>query len=46
MMKYLFTIINFFYENWLENEEEKNENIEYIFPIENLETIETIKKSK
>ena len=24
---------NFFYENWLENEEKKNENIEYIFPI-------------
>ena len=37
---------NFFYENWLESEEEKNENIEYIFPIENLETIETIKKVK
>ena len=37
---------NFFYENWLESEEEKNENIEYIFPIENLETIETIKKSQ
>ena len=35
---------NFFYENWLEgNENKKIENIEYIFPIEDLETIETIK---
>ncbi len=39
---------NFFYKNWLENKEEekKNKNIEYIFPIENLETIETIKKNQ
>ena len=35
---------NFFYDKWLDNEEEKSGNIEYIFPIENLETIETIKK--
>ncbi len=38
---------NFFYENWLENtEKKKNTNIEYIFPLENLETIETIKKNQ
>ena len=38
---------NFFYENWLKNDDKKkNEYIEYIFPIENLETIETIKKIK
>ena len=37
---------NFFYDKWLNNEEEKSGNIEYIFPIENLETIETIKKIK
>ena len=37
---------NFFYENWLDNKEKKSENFEYIFPIENLETIETIKKNK
>ena len=38
---------NFFYENWLISEKEnKNKNIEYIFPIENLETIEAIKKNQ
>jgi len=38
---------NFFYENWIENtKEKKNENIEYVFPIENLETIEAIKKNQ
>ena len=38
---------NFFYENWLEKKEDKKtENIEYLFPIENLETIETIKKNQ
>ncbi len=38
---------NFFYENWIVNiEEKKNENIEYVFPIENLETIEAIKKNQ
>ena len=37
---------NFFYDKWLNNEEEKSGNIEYIFPIENLETIETIKKNQ
>ena len=37
---------NFFYDKWLDNEEEKIGNIEYIFPIENLETIETIKKNQ
>ena len=38
---------NFFYENWLNNEKQnKNKNIEYIFPIENLETIEAIKKKQ
>ena len=38
---------NFFYKNWLNNEKQnKNENIEYIFPIENLETIEAIKKNQ
>ena len=38
---------NFFYENWInKNEKKKNENIEYIFPFENLETIETIKKNQ
>ena len=38
---------NFFYENWLSNEEErKNKIIEYIFPVENLETIEAIKKNQ
>lgn len=38
---------NYFYDNWLEyREEKKNESIEYIFPIENLETIETIKKNQ
>ena len=38
---------NFFYDNWLENiEENKSKNIEYIFPLENLETIETIKKNQ
>tara|TARA_A100001015_G_scaffold13663_1_gene15955 strand:+ start:2830 stop:3873 length:1044 start_codon:yes stop_codon:yes gene_type:complete len=37
---------NFFYENWLDNKEKKSENIEYIFPIENIETIESIKKNQ
>ncbi len=38
---------NFFYDNWLINKDEKkNENIDYIFPIENLETIETIKNNQ
>ena len=37
---------NFFYDKWLNNEEEKGRNIEYIFPIENLEVIETIKKNQ
>ena len=38
---------NFFYENWLKNDnKKKGEDIEYIFPIENLETIETIKKNQ
>ena len=37
---------NFFYDKWLDNEEEKSGNIEYIFPIENHETIETIKKNQ
>ena len=38
---------NFFYENWLISEKQnKNETIEYIFPLENLEIIETIKKNK
>tara|TARA_Y100000996_G_scaffold399852_1_gene369270 strand:+ start:57 stop:1103 length:1047 start_codon:yes stop_codon:yes gene_type:complete len=38
---------NFFYENWIKKDnEKKNENIEYIFPLENLETIEVIKKNQ
>ena len=38
---------NFFYENWLKNKKDKKkENIEYLFPIENLETIEIIKKNQ
>ena len=38
---------NFFYENWLEEKgEKKTENIEYLFPLENLETIEAIKKNQ
>ena len=37
---------NFFYENWLDNKEKKSETIEYIFPIENIETIESIKKNQ
>ncbi len=38
---------NFFYENWItKNNEKKNENIEYIFPLENLETIQAIKKNQ
>ena len=38
---------NFFYKNWLsKTNEKKNESIEYIFPLENLETIETIKKNQ
>ena len=47
MIKYLFMIIISLYDNWLENiEENKSKNIEYIFPLENLETIETIKKNQ
>ena len=38
---------NFFYENWIKNDEKKEKvNIEYIFPLENIETIETIKKNQ
>ncbi len=38
---------NFFYDNWIKNNEKnENTNIEYIFPLENLETIETIKKNQ
>jgi len=38
---------NFFYENWIKNNEKKEKvNIEYIFPLENIETIETIKKNQ
>ena len=38
---------NFFYKNWNKNSKaENNEIIEYIFPLENLETIETIKKNQ
>tara|TARA_E500000178_G_scaffold121038_1_gene121053 strand:- start:402 stop:1448 length:1047 start_codon:yes stop_codon:yes gene_type:complete len=38
---------NFFYDNWIAKIEDKNdESIEYIFPLENLETIETIKKNQ
>ncbi len=38
---------NFFYENWLEDENEKKDSsIEYIFPVENLETIAAIKKNQ
>ena len=38
---------NFFYENWLKTEKNNDsKNIEYIFPIENLEIIETIKKNQ
>jgi len=38
---------NFFYENWIKDtNDKKNENIEYIFPLENLETIEIIKKNQ
>ena len=38
---------NFFYNNWLEKiENKKSEIIEYIFPLENLETIETIEKNQ
>ena len=36
---------NYFYENWIEIvKEKKDESIEYIFPIENLETIQVVKK--
>ena len=35
---------NFFYNNWISgSKDETNENIEYIFPLEDLETIELIK---
>ncbi len=38
---------NYFYDNWIENsKKKKNESIEYIFPLENLETIATIKKNQ
>jgi len=38
---------NYFYKNWLTFEKQnKNQIIEYIFPLENLEIIETIKKNK
>ena len=39
---------NFFYNNWISssNNDETNENIEYIFPLEDLETIELIKKNQ
>ena len=38
---------NYFYENWIEkNEEKNNKNIEYIIPLENIETIETVKKNQ
>ena len=38
---------NFFYNNWISSsKDETNENIEYIFPLEDLETIELIKKIK
>ena len=38
---------NFFYNNWISVSKEKtNENIEYIFPLEDLETIELIKKNQ
>ena len=38
---------NFFYNNWLEKtENKKSEIIEYIFPIENLETLETIEQNQ
>ena len=38
---------NFFYENWLITEKQiKTKNIEYIFPLENLETIEILKKNQ
>ena len=38
---------NFFYKNWIKNNEKKeNVNIEYIFPLENIKTIEIIKKNQ
>ena len=38
---------NFFYDNWLKTvKKNKDQNIEYIFPLENLETIEIIKKNQ
>ncbi len=38
---------NYFYENWIDElKEKKRQNIEYIFPVENLETIEAIKKNQ
>ena len=38
---------NFFYNNWISSsKDETNENIEYIFPLEDLETIELIKKNQ
>ncbi len=38
---------NFFYENWLKKKvDKKTENIEYLFPFENLETIEIIKNNQ
>ena len=39
---------NFFYKNWISTttEKNKNENIEYILPLENIEVIEEIKKNE
>ena len=38
---------NFFYDNWMDDlKDNESKNIEYIFPVENLETIETLKKIK
>ena len=38
---------NYFYENWISNiNKKKSESIEYIFPLENLETIAIIKKNQ
>ena len=38
---------NFFYDNWMNDlKDNESKNIEYIFPVENLETIETLKKNQ
>jgi len=38
---------NYFYDSWIDSSiNKKKQNIEYIFPIENLETIEVIKKNQ